>query len=52
MVTPAAQAVTTAAQTTVTANWTGLTAWTRYLGQLSYTDGGSGSGSTVLRVDS
>ncbi|MFF1820190.1 S8 family serine peptidase [Kribbella sp. NPDC058245] len=51
-VTPASQAVTTAAQATVTATWTGLTAGTRYLGQLNFTDGGAGSGSTVLRVDS
>ncbi|WP_238161775.1 S8 family serine peptidase [Kribbella antibiotica] len=51
-VAPASQPVTTAAQSTVTATWTGLTAGTRYLGQLSFTDGGAGTGSTVLRVDS
>jgi len=51
-VTPASQQVTVAAQATVTANWTGLTAGTRYLGQLQYTDGADGSGSTIVRVDS
>ena len=51
-VTPAGQSVQVAAQTTVTASWTGLTAGTRYLGQLHYSDGADGSGSTVLRVDS
>ncbi|WP_350277566.1 S8 family serine peptidase [Kribbella sp. HUAS MG21] len=51
-VTPASQQVTVAGQTSVTASWTGLTAATRYLGQLHFSDGASGSGSTVLRVDS
>jgi subtilisin family serine protease len=51
-VTPASQSVTVAGQASVTANWTGLTAGTRYLGQLHFTDGADGSGSTVLRVDS
>jgi hypothetical protein len=51
-VTPASQQVTVAAQATVTASWTGLTAGTRYLGQLQFTDGANGSGSTIVRVDS
>ncbi len=51
-VTPASQEVTVAGQTSVTASWTGLTAGTRYLGQLHFTDGADGSGSTVVRVDS
>jgi subtilisin family serine protease len=51
-VTPASQTVQVAAHTNVTASWTGLTAGTRYLGQLHYSDGAEGSGSTVLRVDS
>ncbi|MEU4290282.1 S8 family serine peptidase [Kribbella sp. NPDC026596] len=49
--TPASQTVQVAAQTNVTASWTGLTAGTRYLGQLRYTDGADGSGSTIVRVD-
>ncbi|TDW23899.1 S8 family serine peptidase [Kribbella kalugense] len=51
-VTPASQQVTVAGQTNVTANWTGLTAGTRYLGQVHFTDGADGSGSTIVRVDS
>ena len=50
--TPASQPVTVAGQTNVTASWTGLTAGTRYLGQLRFTDGANGSGSTLVRVDS
>jgi hypothetical protein len=51
-VTPASQQVTVAGQASVTASWTGLTAGSRYLGQLHFSDGADGSGSTVLRVDS
>ncbi|WP_406046767.1 S8 family serine peptidase [Kribbella sp. NBC_00889] len=51
-VTPATQQVQVAGQTTVTASWTGLTAGMRYLGQLHYSDGADGSGSTLVRVDS
>jgi len=51
-VAPTAQAVQVAGQTNVTASWTGLTAGTRYLGQLHYSDGADGSGATVVRVDS
>jgi pre-peptidase len=50
-VTPETQPVQAAAQVTVTASWTGLTAGTRYLGRLQYTDGADGSGSTLVRVD-
>lgn len=49
---PASQPVQVAGQVTVTANWSGLTAGTRYLGQLHFTDGADGSGSTIVRVDS
>ncbi|MEU8224273.1 S8 family serine peptidase [Kribbella sp. NPDC048915] len=51
-VTPASQQVTVAGQTSVTASWTGLTPGARYLGQLRYSDGADGSGSTLVRVDS
>ncbi|GAA1578994.1 MULTISPECIES: S8 family serine peptidase [Kribbella] len=51
-VTPATQQVQVAAEASVTANWTGLTAGTRYLGQLHFSDGADGSGNTVVRVDS
>ncbi len=51
-VTPASQQVTVAGQTSATASWSGLTAGTRYLGQLHFSDGADGSGSTVVRVDS
>jgi subtilisin family serine protease len=50
-VAPATQTVQAAGQTSVTASWTGLTAGTRYLGGLQYTDGADGSGSTIVRVD-
>jgi hypothetical protein len=50
--TPASQPVQVAGQASVTAAWSGLTAGTRYLGLLSYSDGADGSGSTVVRVDS
>jgi hypothetical protein len=50
--TPASQAVQAAGQVSVTAAWSGLTAGTRYLGRLAYTDGADGSGSTLVRVDS
>ncbi|TDW75234.1 S8 family serine peptidase [Kribbella pratensis] len=51
--TPASQSVQVAGQAEVTASWTGLTAGTRYLGQFRFSDGadGSGSGSTIVRVD-
>ncbi|MFD3399756.1 S8 family serine peptidase [Kribbella sp. NPDC058693] len=50
--TPASQQVTVAGQTSITASWTGLTPGTRYLGQLRFSDGADGSGSTIVRVDS
>ncbi|WP_020388467.1 S8 family peptidase [Kribbella catacumbae] len=50
--TPASQPVTAAGQTSVTASWSGLTAGTRYLGRLAYTDGADGSGSTLVRINS
>ncbi|GAA0589627.1 S8 family serine peptidase [Kribbella sandramycini] len=51
-ITPATQSVQTAAQVNITATWSGLNPGGRYLGQLQFTDGGPGSGFTVLRVDS
>jgi hypothetical protein len=50
--TPASQTVQVAGQSQVTASWTGLTSGTRYLGQLQFSDGADGSGSTIVRVDS
>ena len=50
--TPASQAVTAAGQVSVAAAWSGLSAGTRYLGRLGYSDGADGSGSTIVRVDS
>jgi hypothetical protein len=50
--TPASQAVQAAGQVSVTAAWTGLTANTRYLGRLAFSDGADGSGSTLIRIDS
>jgi subtilisin family serine protease len=50
--TPASQAVTTANPFTVTATWSNLTAGTRYLGRLTYTDGADGSGTTLVRINS
>jgi subtilisin family serine protease len=35
----------------VTASWSGLTAGTKYLGRISYSDGGSEIGSTIVSVD-
>ncbi|MFG1905327.1 S8 family peptidase [Kribbella sp. NPDC048928] len=50
--TPATQQVQVAGEASVTASWTGLAAGTRYLGQLHFSDGADGSGSTIVRVDS
>jgi subtilisin family serine protease len=49
--TPASQAVTVAGPASVTASWSGLTAGQRYLGRLLYSDGSTGTGATVIRVD-
>jgi Fibronectin type-III domain len=49
--TPASQPVTAGAAATVTAAWSGLTAGSRYLGRISYGDGTSTAGSTLVRVD-
>jgi hypothetical protein len=51
-VTPATQPVTLAKPTEVTVNWTGLDAGKRWLGVVNFSDGGSGHGSTAVRVDS
>lgn len=47
---PASQAVTTAQQTTVTAEWSGLTAGQRYLGAIEYGDGATASEMTIIAV--
>ena len=48
--TPASQAVTTATAANITLNWSGLTAGVRYLGTLTYSDGTSNIGRTVVGV--
>jgi hypothetical protein len=42
---------TNAASATVTAAWSGLTAGTKYMGRVSYTDGTNEIGGTIVRVD-
>jgi subtilisin family serine protease len=49
--TPASRATTVGDAFTVTAAWSGLTAGTRYLGSLSYGDGTSTLGRTVVGVN-
>jgi hypothetical protein len=49
---PASQAVTSGQPATVTANWSGLAAATRYLGALQYSDGTSTIGRTLVSVTS
>lgn len=49
--TPASQAVTLGKPATVTAAWTGLTAGTRYLGLVEYSDGTNPLGATVVAVN-
>ncbi|HCT79261.1 MAG TPA: hypothetical protein DGT23_22410 [Micromonosporaceae bacterium] len=49
--TPAGQAVTQATPATVTLNWTGLTAGTRYLGIVAYGDGTATIGRTIFGVN-
>ena len=48
---PASTATTVGQQLSVTAAWSGLTAGTRYLGSLSYSDGTSTLGRTVVSVN-
>ncbi len=48
--TPPSQSVTTGVPATVTVGWSGLTAGTRYLGQIQYTDGTSTIGNTIVSV--
>jgi hypothetical protein len=50
-VTPASVAATVGKATSLTASWSGLTAGTRYLGRLSYGDGTSTFGGTVVRIN-
>jgi subtilisin family serine protease len=46
--TPASQSVTTGVPATVTVGWSGLTAGTRYLGVVDYSDGTTSIGSTIV----
>jgi Subtilase family./Peptidase inhibitor I9. len=48
--TPASQSVTIGVPATVTVGWSGLTAGTRYLGVVDYTDGSASIGSTIVAV--
>jgi len=50
-VTPASQPATFGKAASVTAHWSGLTAGTRYLGQLSYGDGSSAFAGTVVAIN-
>jgi Subtilase family/Fibronectin type-III domain/PA domain/Peptidase inhibitor I9 len=43
---------TTGATASVTANWSGLTAGTKYLGRISYSNGTDEIGGTIVRIDS
>ncbi|PID50986.1 MAG: hypothetical protein CR980_00775 [Propionibacteriales bacterium] len=49
-VTPASQSVAIGSKLKVTANWTGLTAGTRYLGSVNYADGSTPIGDTLISV--
>jgi hypothetical protein len=49
--TPASQAVTTGVPATITLNWSGLTAGSRYLGVVTYGDGTSTLGRTIFGVN-
>ena len=48
--TPASQSVTIGQTATITLNWTGLSTGVRYLGTLTYSDGTSNIGRTVVGV--
>ncbi len=50
-VSPATAPTTVGSPLQLTAAWTGLTAGTRYLGRLSYSDGSTTVGSTVVQVN-
>jgi subtilisin family serine protease len=50
-VTPASAPATAGTPVTLTAAWSGLTAGSRYLGRLSYGDGTTTAGGTIVRVD-
>ena len=49
-VTPASQPVTLAGKTSVTFTWSGLTAGSRYLGTVSYSDGSTTVGRTIVSI--
>jgi hypothetical protein len=50
-VSPASTAATAGTPVTLTAAWSGLTAGSRYLGRISYGDGTSTAGGTLVRID-
>lgn len=50
-VTPASQAATTGQPAPITASWTGLTVGTKYLGSVTYGNGTSAIGRTIVRID-
>jgi subtilisin family serine protease len=47
---PVSQSVTTGVPATVTVGWSGLTAGTRYLGVVDFTDGSTTVGSTIVAI--
>ena len=51
-VTPASQPVTIAVPTSVNVSWTGLEAGRRWLGRVGFSDGGTASGGTLVRINS
>ena len=50
-VTPASQAATTGQPAPITASWTGITVGTKYLGSVTYGNGTSAIGRTIVRID-
>jgi subtilisin family serine protease len=52
MTVTAPTSATTGATANVTVNWSGLTAGTKYLGRISYGNGTSEIGATIVRIDS
>lgn len=51
-ITPESQTVTSGGPADVTLNWSGLAAGQRWLGAVSFSDGSTTAGSTIVRVDS
>jgi len=50
-VSPASQAATTGQPAPISVAWTDLTAGTKYLGSVTYGDGTTAVGRTIIRVD-